>query len=482
MAVRIAGVFAVEVARLQHAGDAIEVVQEVVIELAVGVVPELVVGVRRSPCGSGTPRAASACAPRACRAPADVFLAAYMRLSSRLTQTKPPKPICAFTSRSPASALQNRFWKPCSSREMSMQLPLRVERPGVKNAGDALRVADGIVEQRVAAMRADVVEAAHRHVFAAHDDERRTAGMREQAVVEGGGNLGLVAGDDPRALEELFLFFSKYRLVGVDARVDVVARRELRLGRPFGGILGHDWLLRDVSVADLRCTAWRPVCRAVPRRVNKMIFNDFTADWRERNRAGPTVCRDRRRKPRFSHCSKLDCAYAVGYKTGIKTTRFRKGSRPHHLPYAHAIQRGGHHANEIDAADNRAIPRTILAGSRPGATSVGCPPQLPAPGHGDCGWRRCRRCLVRARRATRDSGEQQGHGQAHSRRRLWRAVEVRGARPPPPHRRAQESAEFLRLEHDAAAGPVRHRHAERLDLRAPSQRYAGDRSGQAHSS
>ena len=45
-------------------------------------------------------------------------------LSSRLTQTKPPNPISVRTSRSPASALQNRFWNPCSSRVMSTQLPL----------------------------------------------------------------------------------------------------------------------------------------------------------------------------------------------------------------------------------------------------------------------------------------------------------------------------------------------------------------------
>src|SRR4030095_5439177 len=48
----------------------------------------------------------------------------------------------------------------------------RVERPGVENAGQALRIPGGIVKQRVPAMRADVVEAAHGHVIAAHDEER----------------------------------------------------------------------------------------------------------------------------------------------------------------------------------------------------------------------------------------------------------------------------------------------------------------------
>src|SRR4030095_10481985 len=129
--------------------------------------------------------------------------------------------------------------------------------------------------------------------------------MREQAVVVRGGHLGFVGRDDPRALEELFLFFFENFPVGIDARCDVVARRELWLGRPFGGILGHDWLLRDVSVSDLRCTARRSVRRVVPLRVNKMIFNDFTADWGERTSAGPAVVRDRRGSRDFRTATSL---------------------------------------------------------------------------------------------------------------------------------------------------------------------------------
>jgi hypothetical protein len=45
----IRGVFPLEIPGLHHAGDAIEVVNEVVIELAVGVVPQLVVGVDDRP-------------------------------------------------------------------------------------------------------------------------------------------------------------------------------------------------------------------------------------------------------------------------------------------------------------------------------------------------------------------------------------------------------------------------------------------------
>ena len=204
---------------------------------------------------------------------------------------------------------------------------------------------------------------------------------------------------------------------------------------------------------------------------------------RKKAAAAETACADetaRPPKPRFSHCNKLDCADAVGYKTGTKQRDSGTPIRPHEAP-AYASQRGGPHANEIDAAGDRTSPRTILAANRYGAQPlVRWPSQLSAAGDGDCGWRRRsgRRCL-RACRAARDSREQQGHGQAHPLRRLRRAVEVRGACSPPPQRRAQESAEFLRLEHDAAAGPVRHRHAERLDLRAPSQRHAGHRSRQA---
>ena len=44
MPVRERRIAALVVTRLQHAGDAIEVVQEVVIELTVGVVPQLEIG------------------------------------------------------------------------------------------------------------------------------------------------------------------------------------------------------------------------------------------------------------------------------------------------------------------------------------------------------------------------------------------------------------------------------------------------------
>ena len=116
---------------------------------------------------------------------------------------------------------------------------LGVERPRVKDAGDALRVADRIVEQRVAAVRADVVEGAHLLVLAAHDDERRSCRMREGAIVERAWKLGLVAADDPALVEDLLLLLAKDRLVGVDARIDEMRLRELRLLHPLFCVAGH---------------------------------------------------------------------------------------------------------------------------------------------------------------------------------------------------------------------------------------------------
>ena len=45
MSVRVAGVFTIKVTRLYHPGDAIEVMHVVMVELAIGVVPKLIVRV-----------------------------------------------------------------------------------------------------------------------------------------------------------------------------------------------------------------------------------------------------------------------------------------------------------------------------------------------------------------------------------------------------------------------------------------------------
>src|SRR5437667_1986063 len=97
----------------------------------------------------------------------------------------------------------------------------------MKNTGDALRIADGIVEQSVAAVWAHVVEAAHLQIIAAHDDQRRSSRVMESAIVERARNFGLVAGDDPALVEYFLLLLVKYRLVGVDARIDEMRSRQL---------------------------------------------------------------------------------------------------------------------------------------------------------------------------------------------------------------------------------------------------------------
>src|SRR5205823_7833109 len=53
----------------------------------------------------------------------------------------------------------------------------RIERPLMEDAGHPLRVTGRIVEDRVAAMRTDVVEGAHFRVIAANDYQRHAARM-----------------------------------------------------------------------------------------------------------------------------------------------------------------------------------------------------------------------------------------------------------------------------------------------------------------
>src|SRR5438132_532752 len=93
----------------------------------------------------------------------------------------------------------------------------RIERPLVEDAGHALGVARRVVQDRVVAVRADIVERAHPGVVAAHHDQRDAGRMREQAIVEGLGQLRLVAGNDPRWPEQLLLLLLAVRLVGIEA-------------------------------------------------------------------------------------------------------------------------------------------------------------------------------------------------------------------------------------------------------------------------
>ena len=90
VAVGVAGVLPVEVAGLHHAGDPVEVVHVVVVELAVRVVPQLVVRVDdglvvvehlERPC-SGAPSSISSAGP--------MYSFSVHASSSTFTQTKPP--------------------------------------------------------------------------------------------------------------------------------------------------------------------------------------------------------------------------------------------------------------------------------------------------------------------------------------------------------------------------------------------------------
>src|ERR1700674_4451456 len=109
----------------------------------------------------------------------------------------------------------------------------------MKDTGDALRIADRIVEQRVAAVRANVVEASYLHVLTAYDDQRCSSRVMEGAIVERAGNLGLVARDNPALVEDALLLLAKYRLVGVNARIDEMRSRQLGLLQPFCCVAGH---------------------------------------------------------------------------------------------------------------------------------------------------------------------------------------------------------------------------------------------------
>jgi hypothetical protein len=58
-------------------------------------------------------------------------------------------------------------------------------------------------------VRADVVEAAHPAVFAAHDDQRRAGRVVECAEVERLCQFRLVAGDQPAFAEDARLLLTK---------------------------------------------------------------------------------------------------------------------------------------------------------------------------------------------------------------------------------------------------------------------------------
>ena len=241
-----------EIPRLHHPGDAIEVVQIVVVELAVGVVPQLEVGAhvrlvevedfqrlfeeRREDVHGAAEELGER---RGVVGDVHPDEAAEAHLAAHLAQRR------VLLAEAVLVAL-------LAARDLDAR-PARVERPLVEDARHALGIARRIVEQRVAAVRADVVERAHLVVVAAHGDERHARRVGEQAVVKGCGYLRLVARDDPRAPEELFLLLLEDLGVRIDPRVDVVGRGELGPGLPLLAVLAHD--ARSPISCSRSCTA-----------------------------------------------------------------------------------------------------------------------------------------------------------------------------------------------------------------------------------
>ena len=159
--------------------------------------------------------------------------------SVRLTQTKPPYADLALHFAHRRVFLAEALLVALLGARDVDAVAARVERPLVEDAGQALGVARRVVQDGVAAVRADVVERAHFVVVAADHDQRHAGRMAEKPVVVGPRHLRLVAGDDPRRPEQLLLLLLEDLLVGVDARIDVVRLRKLRLRFPLGGGFGH---------------------------------------------------------------------------------------------------------------------------------------------------------------------------------------------------------------------------------------------------
>src|ERR1700674_2174374 len=109
----------------------------------------------------------------------------------------------------------------------------------MKNTGDALRVADGVIEQRIAAVWANVVEAAHLQVIAAHNDQWRSSRVMESAIVERARNFRLMTGDDPALVEDFFLLLAKYRVVRINTRIYEMRSRQLGLLQPLCCVARH---------------------------------------------------------------------------------------------------------------------------------------------------------------------------------------------------------------------------------------------------
>ena len=225
MAILIPGVFAVEITRLHHAGRAIEVVHVVVIELAVGVVPQLVIGVHHG-----------LVIVEHFQVHAQVF-AEHVHRRADIFGERRGQVVDIHPDETAVADVRAHFPETRVGRAITFLIALLaarnigtgtlgIETPRVENAGDALRVADRVIQKRVAAMRADIVETAHLHIFATDHEQLGPARVMESAVIKRVGDLALVAGDDPGLVEYFFLLFAKQIVFGIDARID-----EMRFGK-----------------------------------------------------------------------------------------------------------------------------------------------------------------------------------------------------------------------------------------------------------
>src|SRR3569623_1945278 len=117
----------------------------------------------------------------------------------------------------------------------------------MENTCNALGVSDRIVEERVAAMWADVVEGPHFHVFATDHEELRPARMMESAVIERVRQLRFVAADDPAFIENLFLLFTEDLVIRINPGIYKMSRRKFGLLFPCDFITRHSGLLSSVA-------------------------------------------------------------------------------------------------------------------------------------------------------------------------------------------------------------------------------------------
>src|SRR3569623_2476002 len=113
----------------------------------------------------------------------------------------------------------------------------------MENTCDAFSVSDRIVEERVAAMWADVVEGPHFHVFATDHEELCPTRMMESAVIARVRQLRIVAAEDPAFIENLFQLLTEDLVIRINPGIHKMSRRKFGLLFPCDFIARHSGLL-----------------------------------------------------------------------------------------------------------------------------------------------------------------------------------------------------------------------------------------------